>query len=272
MTDALLEVSDLTVAYRRGFRRPPLLANDGISLSLARGETLGIVGESGSGKSTLGDAVLGFAPVAAGSIRFDGEELVGTSARRRRQLTKNIQVIFQNPYASLNPAKPIGQTLMEPLVAHRLARGAGARERVAHWLDIVGLSPDAMDRYPRNFSGGQRQRIAIARALLVEPDLVVCDEAVSALDLSIQAQILNLLLDLQARLGVSYLFITHDMAVVEHMSSRIAVMHRGAIIEEGPAHEIVNAPTADYTRALLEAAPSPDPRVQRERRRERTTP
>jgi len=270
--EPLLEVTELTVSYRRGFRRPPLLANNGVSVTLGRGQTLGIVGESGSGKSTLGDAVLGFAPIASGSIRFAGEELVGATARRRRELTKNIQVIFQNPYASLNPAKPIGQTLSEPLAAHGLAHGAAARERVARWLDIVGLSPDAAERYPRDFSGGQRQRIAIARALLVEPDLVVCDEAVSALDLSIQAQILNLLLDLQARLGVSYLFITHDMAVVEHMSSRIAVMHRGLIIEEGPAHEIVHSPTADYTRALLEAAPSPDPRVQRERRRERTTP
>ncbi len=268
----LLEIDDLTVTYRRGLRRPPLVANDAISLRLGRGETLGIVGESGSGKSTLGDAVLGFAPVASGSIRFGGEELVGASSRRRRELTKSIQVIFQNPYGSLNPAKPIGATLGEPLAAHGLARGREAVERVAHWLEVVGLSPDAVRKYPREFSGGQRQRIAIARALLVEPDLIVCDEAVSALDLSIQAQILNLLLDLQDRLGVSYLFITHDMAVVEHMSDRIAVMHRGRIVEEGSAHEIVHAPTAEYTRALLAAAPSPDPRVQRERRRERTTP
>ena len=268
--NSLLAVDGLTVTYGRGRRRPPLVANDNISLRLGRGETLGIVGESGSGKSTLGDAVLGFAPVAAGSIRFKGEELVGASPARRRQLTKHIQVIFQNPYGSLNPSKPIGATLGEPLAAHSLARGKAAADRVAHWLEVVGLPPDAVDRYPREFSGGQRQRIAIARALLVEPDIIVCDEAVSALDLSIQAQILNLLLDLQASLGLSYLFITHDMAVVEHMANRIAVMHRGSIVEQGTSHDIVHAPTAEYTKALLAAAPSPDPRVQRERRRVRT--
>ncbi|SMQ57655.1 ATP-binding cassette domain-containing protein [Agreia sp. VKM Ac-1783] len=268
----LLEVTDLTVSYRRGFRHPPLLANDGVSISISRGKTLGIVGESGSGKSTLGDAILGFAPVSSGSIRFDGEELVGASAARRRELTKNIQVIFQNPYGSLNPAKPVGATLLEPLVAHRIASGAAATARVEEWLEVVGLPADAAKRYPRDFSGGQRQRIAIARALLVEPELVVCDEAVSALDLSIQAQILNLLLDLQHRLGVSYLFITHDMAVVEHMADRVAVMHRGVVVEEGSARDVVHAPTAEYTQALLAAAPSPDPRIQQARRRERTAP
>ncbi|SMQ71189.1 Oligopeptide/dipeptide transporter, C-terminal region [Plantibacter sp. VKM Ac-1784] len=268
----LLEVSDLTVAYSRGFRRSPLLANDRVSVSIPRGKTLGIVGESGSGKSTLGDAILGFAPVSSGSIRFDGEELVGVSSARRRELTKHIQVIFQNPYGSLNPAKPVGATLLEPLIAHRIAEGAAATARVAEWLDIVGLSPEAAKRYPGDFSGGQRQRIAIARALLIEPDLVICDEAVSALDLSIQAQILNLLLDLQHRLGVSYVFITHDMAVVEHMADRTAVMHRGVIVEEGPSRDIIHTPTHEYTQALLAAAPSPDPRIQQARRRERTAP
>ncbi|MGP3534146.1 ATP-binding cassette domain-containing protein [Microbacterium sp. RD1] len=271
MTDSeLLDIRDLTVTYRRGRRRPPVVANDAISLYIGRGETLGVVGESGSGKSTLGDAVLGFAPVTSGSIRFEGEELVGASASRRRELTRDIQVVFQNPYASLNPAKPIGDTLREPLLAHGLARGADARARVAHWLGVVGLPPDVAQRHPPEFSGGQRQRIAIARALMLEPKLIVCDEAVSALDLSIQAQILNLLLDLQQRLGVSYLFITHDMAVVEHMSTRIAVMHHGRIVEHGPAARIVQAPLDEYTRSLLEAAPSPDPEIQNRRRRERT--
>jgi ABC-type glutathione transport system ATPase component len=266
----LLQVSDLTVEYPRGLRREPLRANDGISIAIGASETLGIVGESGSGKSTLGDAVLGFAPVVAGTIVFEGERIEHASASRRRALTKDIQVIFQNPYGSLNPSKPIGQILGEPLAVHRLASRAEIPARVGTWLETVGLSREAARRYPSDFSGGQRQRIAIARALLVEPKLVVCDEAVSALDLSIQAQILNLLMELQQRLGVSYLFITHDMAVVEHMSDRIAVMHHGRVIEQGDAHDVVSNPTNEYTRALISAAPSPDPSIQRARRRERT--
>jgi ABC-type glutathione transport system ATPase component len=270
-TPPLLRVERLTVDYRRGLRRSPLRANDDISLHVAQGETLGVVGESGSGKSTLGDAILGFAPVTSGKIAFRGEEIAHATPGRRRQLTKSIQVIFQNPYASLNPSKSIGQTLKEPLAVHGIARGREGTARVARWLEMVGLPPDAAQKHPADFSGGQRQRIAIARALIVDPELVICDEAVSALDLSIQAQILNLLRELQQRLGVSYLFITHDMAVVEHMADRIAVMHHGRIVEQGPALEIVRSPKAEYTRALIAAAPSPDPRIQRARRRTRTS-
>ncbi len=271
----LLSVENLTVEYvthGRGGRKA-VRANDDISLHLEAGETLGIVGESGSGKSTLGDAILGFAPVAQGRIVFQGENIAAAPPQRRRELTRNIQVIFQNPFGSLNPSRTIGQILAEPLIAHRLESDADARrKKIQEWLDLVGLPASAAQRYPGDFSGGQRQRVAIARALLVNPQLVVCDEAVSALDVSIQAQVLNLLMDLQERLGVSYLFITHDLAVVEHIAQRIAVMNRGRVVEVGDAKDVIGSPKEDYTRALLEAVPSPDPTVQRRRRRERTAP
>jgi peptide/nickel transport system ATP-binding protein len=266
MSDELLRVDDLVVEYPSGRRRAPVRANDHVSIAIGGGKTLGLVGESGSGKSTLGDAVLGFAPVTSGTIHFKGEEIAHATPERRRELTRLIQPIFQNPFGSLNPARTIGQTLREPLLAHGMADSREALERVARWLDIVGMPAESAERYPADFSGGQRQRIAIARALIVEPELIVCDEAVSALDLSIQAQVLNLLATLQETTGVSYLFISHDMAVVEYMADDIAVLHHGRIVEQGPAAQIAHHPTQEYTRALLAAVPLPDPALQRARK------
>lgn len=267
--EPLLRVENLSVTYKG--RHTAVIANDNISLHLDAGETLGVVGESGSGKSTLGDAILGFAPVTAGRIIFRGEDITNADIKRRRELTKDIQVIFQNPYGSLNPSRTIGQILSEPLLAHGLERNPSQRgKKIREWLELVGLPGSADTKYPGDFSGGQRQRIAIARALLIEPELVICDEAVSALDLSIQAQILNLLLDLQARLNLSYLFITHDLAVVEHVSQRIAVMYRGRVVETGTAKGVISSPQDPYTRKLIDAVPSPDPTIQRQRRQQRT--
>ncbi|MDR1388319.1 MAG: ATP-binding cassette domain-containing protein [Propionibacteriaceae bacterium] len=266
MSEPLLRVEGLVVEYPGGRRRPGLRANDDVSIEIAPGETLGLVGESGSGKSTLGDAILGFAPVTAGRIWFKGEDIVQADPKRRRQLTRLIQPIFQNPFGSLNPARTIGATLREGPLAHGLVSPGEADQKVAQWLDIVGLPPATARRYPRDFSGGQRQRVAIARALIMEPELVICDEAVSALDLSIQAQVLNLLSDLKRRVGLSYLFISHDMAVVEHMSDRVVVLHQGRVVEQGPVDEVVNHPSQPYTRSLLSAVPLPDPIAQRARR------
>jgi peptide/nickel transport system ATP-binding protein len=261
----LVEVKRLTVQYPGG-RSGPVTANNDVSIEIMPGETLGLVGESGSGKSTLGDAILGFAPVRSGEIWFQGTDITRLDGARRRALTREIQPIFQNPFGSLNPVRTVGATLREGLVAHRLATPRQADQKTAEWLEVVGLGADAAGRYPADFSGGQRQRIAIARALILEPKLVICDEAVSALDLSIQAQVLNLLIELKDRAELSYLFISHDMAVVEHMSDRIVVMRNGQIVEQGPAAQVVNSPKQAYTRALLEAVPLPDPVLQKARR------
>jgi peptide/nickel transport system ATP-binding protein len=262
----LLEVRDLVVEYKQpGFRAPPLRALGGVSLHIDPGETLGLVGESGSGKSTLGRAVLGLAPIHDGTVEFDGRDITHADARERRELSKKVQVVFQDPYSSLNPARTIGQTLAEPVLVHEKARKSQTAARVRSALLRVGLPPDAADRYPSNFSGGQRQRIAIARALILTPKLVICDEPVSALDLSIQAQILNLLADLQADLALSYLFISHDLAVVRHTTQRVVVLYRGKIMEEGPAQRVCDAPAHPYTQALLASVPFPDPELQRAR-------
>jgi peptide/nickel transport system ATP-binding protein len=263
--EPLLEIRGLTVTYHRGRRRAPLVALDTVDLTVAAGETLSVVGESGSGKTTLGNAILGLVTPSAGSIRFAGEDITAP-ATRRRQLTQDIQVVFQNPHGSLNPVRTIGQTLEEPLLAHRAMNRAGRRAEVAAALERVGLDSAAATRYPAQFSGGQLQRVAIARALMLSPRLLVCDEAVSALDLSIQAQILNLLRQLQRDLGLSYLFISHDLAVVRHVSDRVAVFYRGRMMEAGPASEVCDRPSHPYTQALLAAAPVPDPAQQRERR------
>jgi peptide/nickel transport system ATP-binding protein len=270
----LLEVRDLVVEYRQpGHRSAPLRALGGVSLLLMPGETVGLVGESGSGKSTLGRAVLGLVPIARGEIAFDGRDITKSDQRERRRLSRELQVVFQDPYSSLNPARTIGQTLAEPLLVHeKLNRGQTAT-RVNAALRRVGLPPDTAERYPSNFSGGQRQRIAIARALIVTPRLVICDEPVSALDLSIQAQILNLLDDLQDELSLSYLFISHDMAVVRHVAQRVVVLYRGRVMEEGPAHRVCDTPAHPYSQALLASVPVPDPALQRARRevRQRVT-
>jgi oligopeptide/dipeptide ABC transporter ATP-binding protein len=264
--EPLLEINDLTVTYRRGHGRPPLTALSNVDLTVAPGETLSVVGESGSGKTTLGNAVLGLVTPTTGSIYFAGEDITAASTRRRRQLTENIQVVFQDPHGSLNPARTIGQTLEEPLLAHRTMNRAQRRAEVAAALDRVGLDRDAAARYPAEFSGGQLQRIAIARALMLSPRLLVCDEAVSALDLSIQAQILNLLRQLQHDLGLSYLFISHDLAVVRHVSDRVAVLYHGRLMETGTVTDVCDQPVHPYTRALLASAPVPDPVEQRRRR------
>jgi oligopeptide/dipeptide ABC transporter ATP-binding protein len=262
----LLDVRGLAVVFHGGRRRPPIRAVDGVDLHINERETLGLVGESGSGKTTLGRAILGLVPVTEGTLTFAGKDITNVGQRVRRRLSAELQVVFQDPYSSLNPTRTVGETLAEPLRVHnRLSRPEMA-ERVEQVLDQVGLPGEAARRYPSEFSGGQRQRIAIARALIVGPSLVICDEAVSALDLSVQAQVLNLLRQLQRDHAVSYLFISHDLAVVRHVSDRIAVLYRGQVVEHGDAATIYKTPNHPYTHMLLQAAPIPDPEAQRRRR------
>jgi ABC-type glutathione transport system ATPase component len=261
-TESLLQVRDLTVAYRHGRREH--LALDQVSLDVQAGETLGIVGESGAGKSTLGRAVLGLVPVTAGTIRFGGQDITRLTRHDRVALAARLQVVFQDPDSSLNPARTVGSSLAEPLLGQRRPRGEVAG-KVAAMLERVGLPGDTAGRYPRQFSGGQKQRIAIARALIVSPRLVVCDEALSALDLSVQAQIINLLLELRRDLGLGYLFIGHDLAVVRHLADRVVVLRKGQVVEQGTAAQVCEQPAAPYTKALMEAAPVPDPRQERAR-------
>lgn len=265
----LLEVDDLRVAFPgRGLRARPTEVLHGVSLSIAPGEVLGLVGESGSGKTTIGRAVLGLVKVSGGGIRFKGQDITHADAKVRRALAREIQVVFQDPYSSLNPALTVGDTLSEPLIVQG-ATSRDARAKVRTLLDQVGLPKDAAERLPREFSGGQRQRVAIARALAPEPQLIVCDEPVSALDLSTQALVLDLLLDIQRRTGVSYLFISHDLAVVRHVSHRVAVIYKGDIVESGPARTVTLDPEHPYTQRLLLAAPVADPANQEKRRAER---
>lgn len=240
-------------------------AVDDVDLQIRRGETLGLVGESGSGKTTLGRTLLRLIEPTAGEAYFDGEDIFRMDRRELLRLRRRAQIVFQDPYGSLNPRLTVGETLREVLHVHRLARGRAADERVAELLELVGLSPDHAGRYPHEFSGGQRQRIGIARALSVEPEFIICDEPVSALDVSVQAQILNLLRDLQDQLGLTYLFIAHDLSVVEHLSDRIAVMYLGKIVEIGEADDIIGEPQHPYTKALLSAVPVPEPRGNRRR-------
>ena len=268
-TASVLEICDLTVRYGRGHRKPPLTALLDASLTVASGQTVALVGESGSGKSTLGNAVLGLVPAASGTIVFDGEDITRATPRRRRSLTKEIQAVFQDPYGSLNPVRTIGQTLAEPLLAHQDLGRAAITARVGAELERVGLSPDAADMYPGQFSGGQRQRIAIARALMLSPRLIICDEPLSALDLSVQAQVLNLLKAIQRELGLSYLFITHDLSVIPHIAHRVVVLYRGRVMETGLAAQVCARPGHPYTQALVSAAPVPDPAEQQARQRTR---
>jgi peptide/nickel transport system ATP-binding protein len=260
----LLEIRQLRVRYRKG--RRTVDAIDDVSFDLSPGETVGLVGESGSGKSTLANAILGLVPIAAGEIRFAGQDVARLSFKQRRAFYRQAQIVFQDPYSSLNPVRTIGRILAEPLEALGHIDRAAARVRVHAMLARVGLPQDAEGRYPHEFSGGQRQRIAIARALMPNPRLVICDEATSALDLSIQAQILNVLQDLQAGSDLSYLFVSHDLEVVKHMCNRIIVLYRGRVMESGAAALVFGVPAHPYTHALREAAPVPDPRSQRERR------
>ncbi len=269
---SLLDVRGLTVRYRRGRSKPPLTALREVSLTVDSGETVALVGESGSGKSTLANAVLGLVPSAEGTIRFDGADITRASPRARRALTRDIQAVFQDPYGSLNPVRAIRQTLAEPLRAHERLDAATVTQRVRSGLERVGLSADAARMYPGQFSGGQRQRIAIARALMLSPRLIICDEPLSALDLSVQAQVLNLLKAMQRELGVGYLFITHDLAVVPHIAHRVVVLYQGRVVETGPVSQVCDDPRHPYTQALIAAAPVPDPAAQRARRRLRPVP
>ncbi|MFL5901967.1 MAG: ABC transporter ATP-binding protein [Solirubrobacterales bacterium] len=241
-------------------------AVDGVSFEVRQGETLGLVGESGSGKSTLCRAVLQLIEPTAGSVRFEGREIAGLSRRAMRPLRREMQMVFQVPQASLNPRKRVGQIVGYPLKLQGAASGSELRRRVQGLLERVGLSPEHHDRFPHEFSGGQQQRIGIARALALKPKLIVADEPVSALDVSIRAQIVNLLDDLQDELGLTYLFVAHDIGVVRHVSDRIAVMHDGKIVEQGSADQVCERPRDPYTKKLLAAVPIPDPRESRSRR------
>ncbi|WP_305775670.1 ATP-binding cassette domain-containing protein [Pseudarthrobacter sp. NIBRBAC000502772] len=265
----LLRVDNLVVEYAgKGFRARKFRALTDINISIGQGETLGLVGESGSGKTTLGRAVLGLAPVSGGKITFEGQDISHATRKQRRVLSRDMQVVFQDPYTSLNPALEIGDILAEPLGVQGMEQAA-AKKRVKELLDQVGLPSDAIHRLPREFSGGQRQRVAIARALALSPKLIVCDEPVSALDLSTQARVLDLFLQIQRDTGVSYLFVSHDLDVVRHISHRVAVMYRGEIVEQGPADVVTRDPEHPYTQRLLLASPVPDPDRQEKRRADR---
>ncbi len=253
----LLAATDLKKHFRT--RSGLVRAVDGVSFALARGETLGLVGESGCGKSTTARLVLRLIEPTGGTVRFDGQDITKLPGGELRRLRRRMQIVFQDPFASLNPRMTVGATLDEPLSLHGYGNVARRRDRVAELLGLVGLTPEHAARYPHEFSGGQRQRVGIARALALEPALVVCDEPVSALDVSVQAQVVNLLRDLQARLGLSYLFIAHDLAVVKHVATRVAVMYLGRIVETAGRDELFANPRHPYTRALLAAIPRPDP-------------
>jgi ABC-type oligopeptide transport system ATPase subunit len=244
-------------------------AVDGVSFVIPEGKTLGLVGESGSGKSTTGYCILQLLRPTAGSVRFQGKELTELKGEQLRRVRQDMQIVFQDPYSSLDPRMTVGNIVSEPLEVHGIGTRRSRRETVRRLLEVVGFNPNFTNRYPHEFSGGQRQRIGIARALALNPKLIVCDEPVSALDVSIQAQILNLLKDLQRDFGLTYLFISHDLAVVRTMSDEIAVMNKGKLVEVGPAEQVSSSPRDEYTKALFTAVPVPDPRRQKERKAER---
>ncbi len=242
-------------------------AVDGVSFDIYKGETLGLVGESGCGKSTTGRTILQLYKPTSGSVMFEGKDLASLSGSEMRMVRKDLQMIFQDPYASLNPRMTVGQIIGEPMEIHNTYRGESQKNRVQELLKLVGLNPAFINRYPHEFSGGQRQRIGIARALALEPKLIVCDEPISALDVSIQAQVVNLLEDLQREMGLTYLFIAHDLSMVRHISNRIAVMYLGIIIELAERNELYKNPLHPYSQALLSAVPYPDPEIEENRKR-----
>ena len=267
---SLLEITDLKVHFpvrtgRFGGGKDVVKAVDGVSLTINANETLAVVGESGCGKTTIGNAVLGLAPVTAGRITFEGRDLSTLTSSERRHVWREMQVVFQDPVSALNPRRTIAQSIAEPLVIHDHPK-AQIAARVDELMGLVGLNPDQRDRRPGALSGGQRQRVVIARALALNPKLVICDEPVSALDVSIQSQILNLLMRLQRELGLSYLFIAHDLSVVRHIADRVAVMYLGLVVEEGPAAQVFANPVHPYTEALLSAIPVPDPTLRGKRK------
>ncbi|WP_188195247.1 ABC transporter ATP-binding protein [Nonomuraea sp. SYSU D8015] len=260
MSGALLEVRDLVKHFplRHGHA---VRAVDGVSLDVRRGETLGLVGETGSGKSTLARCMTRLHDVTAGHVVFDGDDITGLPRRRLRPYRRDLQMIFQDPYGSLNPHRRVGSIIGDPFAVHGVAEGRERKRRVQELMELVGLNPEHYNRFPAEFSGGQRQRIGVARALALRPKLIVCDEPVSALDVSIQAQIVNLLADLQRELGLTYVFIAHDLSVVGHLCDRVAVMYLGKVVEIGPTEEVYGRPRHPYTEALLSARPAPDPDV-----------
>lgn len=265
-SDVLLRVEDLRVEFpvNEGLLRPRQVASikavDGVSFDLRRGETLSLVGESGCGKSTTALAIMRLQQATSGHVIFDSTDITHLSGAALKPFRRRMQMVFQDPFGSLDPRMTVRDIIGEPLVVHGLSRDKTAyNDRIAALMDLVGLLPNMAARYPHEFSGGQRQRIGIARALALEPDVIICDEPVSALDVSIQSQILNLLMDLQDRLNLSYLFISHDLSVVRHISNRVAVMYLGGIVELAPTEEIFSGPRHPYTRTLIAAAPSPDP-------------
>jgi oligopeptide/dipeptide ABC transporter ATP-binding protein len=258
----LVEIKDLK-KYFPVPHKQVVRAVDGVSFTINRGETLGLVGESGCGKTTVGRCILRLIEPTSGEIRFDGRDLLKLDRGEMRGLRRRMQIIFQDPYSSLNPRMKVGSIIAEPLEIHRVGDRRERKDRVAELLRVVGLDPDYANRYPHQFSGGQRQRIGIARALALNPDFIVADEPVSALDVSVQAQVVNLLQDLQERFGLTYLFISHGLAVVKHISTRVGVMYLGKLVELAPAQEIYANPQHPYTQALLRAIPIPDPDAKR---------
>jgi oligopeptide transport system ATP-binding protein len=266
---ALLEVRDLTKEFTRKqglFQKPSIVrAVAGVTFDVEQGETFGLVGESGSGKTTTGRCILRLVEPTSGDVRFKGEEVLRFSRSRMRQARRDMQIVFQDPYSSLNPRMRVGEIVEEPLIIHRTGPKAQRRARVAELFELVGLDSSQLSRYPHQFSGGQRQRIGLARALALNPSFIIADEPVSALDVSVQAQVINLLMDLQERLKLTYLFIAHDLRLVRHICDRVAVMYLGRIVEMGPTERLFEAPAHPYTCALLSAIPVPDPTAERQR-------
>lgn len=271
-TEALVQVKDLKVHFpiRRGLLKRQtgaVRAVDGVSLDLYRGETLGLVGESGCGKSTTGLAMLRLLDVTSGHIMFNGRDVASLDQRELRASRRHMQMVFQDPYSSLNPRMTVGSIIIEPLNVHKVGAPAERRERVHELMRLVGLNPSFINRYPHEFSGGQRQRVGLARALATSPSLIVADEPISALDVSIQAQVVNLMADLRGQLGLTYLMVSHDLSMVRYISDRVAVMYLGRIVEIGDRDPVFDTPLHPYTRALLSAIPTPDPKRERERKR-----
>ena len=271
MSEKLLEINQLVKHFplKKGFfqrKAETVKAVNGVTLDIFKGETLGLVGESGCGKSTLGRSIIRLIEPTSGEVKFRGENIIEYSSSKLRQLRRDMQIIFQDPYASLNPRMTIGSIIGEPLQIHKLVKTKKEKiEKISELLNVVGMRPDVMNRYPHEFSGGQRQRIGIARAVALNPDFIVCDEPVSALDVSIQAQVINLLSDLQKKLKLTYLFISHDLKVVEYISDRVAVMYLGEIVELAKSEDIYREPLHPYTQALLSAVPQTDPKTRKKR-------